>query len=80
MTAVILTQHGSTDGLRFGDIRLGNHGRRYVHDRLSGKVSLYQMSRRSLGLGDDLDQDHDPERIEAARAALDAAWKLEAAA
>jgi hypothetical protein len=74
MKADILTYEGSTDGLRFGHVRFpGNVRRWFVHDRLSGRVTLWrEMRAASKAPFDDRStfEDSDPDRKSAALEAV----------
>lgn len=63
----VLSYHGDRDGIRWGDLGLGNHRRRFVLDLFTGQVRLYQMDHRGMV---ERTEDTDPAHIEQARKAL----------
>lgn len=59
----VLSYNGSTDGLRWGDVRLGPVTRRFTVDLLSGKVRLFDVNEKRLKGGAARREDCDPERL-----------------
>ena len=69
MIARVLSVNGGLDGIRWGDIRFGWLVRRWVLDRLSGEVRLWDIDSRKLR-NCEVVEDLEPERLRAARQAI----------
>lgn len=67
MTSTILSYNGSQDGIRFGHITFGQAKRSFWFDRLNGSLRLYIAWSGNGGIAE---PDHDPDRLEQARAAI----------